>query len=59
MMLAHISEQLVDETAHERARRVNAGNQLGNHLQATHIIHGLITFAAGPNKEKGWGRCQI
>ncbi len=32
-MLAHVSEQLVNKPAHERPRRVNAGNQLGNHLQ--------------------------
>jgi hypothetical protein len=42
VMLAHVSEQLVDEPAHERPRRVNAGNQLRNHLQATHIIYGKL-----------------
>jgi hypothetical protein len=43
VMLAHVSEQLVDEPAHERPRRVNAGYQLGNHLQPhtlyTHTLY--------------------
>jgi hypothetical protein len=40
VMLAHVSEQLMDEPAHERARRVNAGNQLRNHLETTYILYG-------------------
>jgi hypothetical protein len=47
MMLAHVSEQLVNEPAHERPRRVNAGNQLGNHLQP-HTLYTRETTDAPP-----------
>jgi hypothetical protein len=38
MMLAHVGEQLMNEPADKGAGRVNARNQLGNHLHPIQII---------------------
>ena len=44
VFFAHVYQQLVDQAAHQGTRRVNTGNQLGDHLTCNKIKFCLRNF---------------